>query len=153
MNIDELFPHVKDSIDRFMYDEEGNIPRSKILTIGSMMLLFTLLLSDQAWAAHRSHSSHSSHRSHSSHSSHSSYSYHSSHSSHSSHSNYSTHASHSNHANHSSHSNAAPGRTELNLINTPQASDALLDRFIPAEASTEMSLPDILVPPDTPPVR
>lgn len=31
---DFKFPHIQESIENFLYDEEGNIPRSKVLTIG-----------------------------------------------------------------------------------------------------------------------
>ena len=36
---DSIFPHIKKAVEDFMYDQEGNIPRNKILTIGSMMLI------------------------------------------------------------------------------------------------------------------
>lgn len=57
------FPHIQKSIDDFLYDEEGNIPMTKVLTIGSMMMILGLLLSDDTFAGHRSHSSHRSHES------------------------------------------------------------------------------------------
>ena len=75
------FPHVEQKIEDFLYDEEGNIPVGKVLTIGSMILILGLLMADDAFAAHRSHSSHSSHSSHQSgysggHSSHTSHASH-----------------------------------------------------------------------------
>ena len=36
---DFKFPHIQDSITNFLYDEEGNIPRNKVLTIGAMMIV------------------------------------------------------------------------------------------------------------------
>ncbi len=61
------FPEAKKRIEDFLYEEEGNIPRSKMLTLGTMVLLLTLFYASEAFAAHRSHTSHSSHKSHSSH--------------------------------------------------------------------------------------
>lgn len=82
---DELFPQIKRSIENYLTEEEGNISRSKLLKIGSMVLLMGILFMQDAFAAHRSHSSHESHSSHSSggggHSSHESHVSHSSHSS------------------------------------------------------------------------
>ena len=111
------FPVVDRSISDFLMEEEANISRKKILSVGTMLILVTLFLSTDVFAkhsSHRSHSSHSSHvsghlsghQSHSSHQSHESHvssSYHSSHSS-SVHSNHASHSSavHSNHASHSS---------------------------------------------------
>ena len=150
---DSIFPHIKKSIEDFVSDQEGNIPRNKVLTIGSMMLILSVLLADDAFAKHRSHSSHRSHKSHRSgghvshfshksgttHSNHSSHSNHSNHSSHSSHSN--THASHSN--THSSHSNAAPTLSALNAIKTP-VNDTSLD------VGAKLGLTAVnLTPPDT----
>ena len=96
-----ILPHLQKAIYDFIEDQEGNVPRHMVLSIGSMMLILGMILTQNAYAAHRSHSSHSSHRSHSSHSSHSN----SGHGSHSSHSSHSSHESHSNHSNHASHSN------------------------------------------------
>jgi hypothetical protein len=71
-----IFPEVKKEVSNFLYDEEGNIPRNKLLSIGTTIVLMTMILSAEAYAAHSSHKSHSSHVSHSSgtggHSSHSS---------------------------------------------------------------------------------
>ena len=100
MDKDNIFPQIKKGIEDFMTEEEGNISRSKVAMIGSMMVILGVMLADgNIYAAHRSHSSHSSHRSHSSHSSHHS----GSHSSHGSHS--SGHSSHS--SGHSSHSSGS----------------------------------------------
>ena len=76
------FPHIKKSVDDFLYDEEGNIPINSVMTIGTVLLVLGFLLPDDASAAHSSHRSHSSHSSHSSggggygHSSHESHSSH-----------------------------------------------------------------------------
>lgn len=96
----ELFPKIQRDISNFLFDEEGNILRSKILTVGSMMVLLSVFLAQDAFAKHTSHSSH---KSHSSHSSHSSGSHSSSHSSHVSHQSHSSHASSTHSSNHSSH--------------------------------------------------
>lgn len=72
------FPEIKKSISNFVYDEEGSIPREKVLLIGSMVLLMNLMMTQDVFAKHYSHSSHKSHSSHSS----------------------SRHGNHSNHANH-----------------------------------------------------
>lgn len=82
-----LFPNVKRSITNYLYEEEANISRSKMLAMGSLMILVSFLLLDHdVFAAHRSHSSHASHASHASGSSTPSYHYsHSSHVSHASH--------------------------------------------------------------------
>lgn len=60
------FPHVQKSVDDFLSDEEGNIPMSKVLTIGSMIMILGILFAEDVFAAHSSHRSHSSHSSHSS---------------------------------------------------------------------------------------
>lgn len=120
----------------FLYEEEGNISRGKILTIGSLLLIAGLMFADDLWATHRSHSSHSSHRSHSSgsgghysHVSHESHTSHSSGSSHSSHSSSShnnlgtTPHSNSSHSNVSepAHSNVAPVVPDFNTPQTPNS--------------------------------
>lgn len=84
MKKDDLFPEISKSISDFLYDEEGNIPRGKILAVGSIMLILSIMFVDPALAYHGSHSSHASHASHESHSSHVSHDSHDSHASHSS---------------------------------------------------------------------
>ena len=80
------------SISDFLFDEEASIPKGRLLTIGSLMIVLAVVLGVQdAFAGHRSHSSHSSHRSGA---------YHRSHISHTSHSS-------GNHSSHSSHSSSA----------------------------------------------
>lgn len=112
------FPEIKKSIEDFIYEEEGNIPRNKVVALGTMLLVMSLLMYDEVFAGHRSHSSHGSHQSHSSgsgggHGSHESHVSHSSHSSGSGSTGGGTdnstpaHGSHSNHSNHASHSNVS----------------------------------------------
>ena len=131
-----IFPHIKKSIEDFVSEQDGNIPRNKVLTIGTMLMILGILMTDDAFAAHRSHSSHKSHSSHSSHSSgsggHSSHESHQSHQSHTSstgstHGNAATYhsnaAPHSNHSNHASHANDGPSLNVLNNTRTPQSVD------------------------------
>lgn len=101
-----LFPRIQRDISNFLMDQEGNIPRNKILAVGSMMILLSVVLAQDAFAKHTSHSSHKSHSSHSSHSSGSG----GSHSSHESHVSHQSHASHSS-GEHSSHSSFNPSTT------------------------------------------
>ena len=103
-----FFPRVQKSIETFLNDEEGNIPRNKLLMIGSMVILMGILFMNEAFAAHRSHSSHSSHSSHKSHSS---------------------HRSHSNHSNHGNHSNMPT----VPSLNTPRVNEFIEE--IPAAAA------------------
>lgn len=122
-----LFPKIQRGLTDFLYEEEGNIPRSKMLMVGSMVLLLGILYAQDAFAAHRSHSSHKSHSSHRSGSG--------SHVSHQSHQSHQSHVSGS----HSSHSNTAPRVTatprptatpvpvpdvsEIPMLHTPQPND------------------------------
>ena len=138
---DKKFPKIKKSINDFINDEDGSATRSKLISVGSMVLLMTIFAGIDAYAAHSSHKSHSSHSStsyirghvsHTSHTSHtsSSHSNHSSHSDHGSHSNHSNHASHTSHSNTSSHSNSlysaegdvtyGPDVSDIPGIETPQ---------------------------------
>ena len=55
-----LFPSIVKSLDDFLYEEEGNITRNKIVAMGTMVLILSLLMMDDAFAGHRSHSSHRS---------------------------------------------------------------------------------------------
>ena len=132
------FPGIKKSIQDFIDDEDGSITRSKLVTVGSMVLLMTIFAGIEARAAHGSHKSHSSHsstsyvRNHGSHESHESHSSHTSsadHSSHSSttHSNHSssTHSNHGSsvHGNHSSHNDHASHVSSVNNVTLPKESD------------------------------
>lgn len=150
------FPHVEQKIEDFLYDEEGNIPVGKVLTIGSMILILGLLMADDAFAAHRSHSSHSSHSSHQS-----GYSGgHSSHTSHASHqSSYYDAApaapssggnSAASAASHASHSNVAPSAAEVQSLHAVGSGDTVhldaaehaLQPTADAPATTSLQAPD-----------
>lgn len=150
------FPHVEQKIEDFLYDEEGNIPVGKVLTIGSMILILGLLMADDAFAAHRSHSSHSSHSSHQS-----GYSGgHSSHTSHASHqSSYYDAApaapssggnSAASAASHASHSNVAPSAAEVQSLHAVGSGDTVhldaaehaLQPAADAPATTSLQAPD-----------
>lgn len=96
------------SISDYLYEEEANIDRRKIISIGTMLALAAILMATDAFAKHSSHSSHKSHSSHISHGSSSHSSGHSNHSNHSSHESHESHASHSSsNAHHYSHSSSA----------------------------------------------
>ena len=49
------FPRIKKEIMNFIDDEEGNITRSKMLTVGSMIILLGIIAGIDANAAHSSH--------------------------------------------------------------------------------------------------
>lgn len=49
-----LFPSIVKSLDDFLYEEEGNITRNKIVAMGTMVLILSLLMMDDAFAGHRS---------------------------------------------------------------------------------------------------
>ena len=53
---DKKFPKIKKSIEDFIYEEEGNIPRNKVVALGTMILVMSLLMYDEVFAGHRSHS-------------------------------------------------------------------------------------------------
>ena len=149
MDKDNFFPQIRKGIEDFIQEEEGNISRSKVAMIGSMMVILGVMLADSnIYAAHRSHSSHSSHRSHSSHSSHRS-STHGSHASHSS-SIHSSHASGS-HVSHSSTSAGIPGGSRGNGAGTVTA--ASVDGNTSANTSANpynIKLPKMQTPKGTP---
>ena len=143
----DLFPKVKKSINDLIDDEEGNIPRSKLVVIGSTIMLMGMIMGIDVYATHRSHSSHTSHSSTSYHRSHVSHT--SARGGHGSHSN--AHSSHSSHANtHSSapahvntntspqHANTAGGSilgtAEIPTVETPVANDFIGD--LPDAATT-----------------
>ena len=116
---EEIIPQVRNSIEQFLYEEEGKITRNKVLTVGSMMLIMGFLFATDVFASHSSHRSHSSHKSHSSHSSHSSGDY-GGHSSHESHTSHSSHSSHSSSSDHSSHSSGGVSGTLPSRTSTPE---------------------------------
>ena len=47
MDKDNLFPKIKKEIGDFIQEEEGNISRSKIAMIGSMMVIVSVLMLDE----------------------------------------------------------------------------------------------------------
>ena len=98
MNNEEIFPKIQKNISDFLNEEEGNISRSKVIMVGSIMVILGAILADSiiASAKHGSHGSHGSQGSHGSHAS----SAHSSHISGESHSNHYSHESHASHASH-----------------------------------------------------
>lgn len=118
------FPEIKKSIQNYLYEEEGNITRNKLLMVGSLAVVMSVLFALDAEAGHRSHSSHSSHRS----SSHGSG--HESHVSHQSHQSGSGHSSHSS-SSHSSHSSGSAAHNNTSA------------------AATTPTYPEVLVPQQT----
>lgn len=127
------FPDIPKSISDYLYEEEGNITRNKLLMVGSLSVVLSVLFALEAEAGHGSHKSHKSHTSHSSgvhtqtdnsHNSHSSSSHTNSikQTSHSNATHYAHHVSHSSHRSkppvahgshnsHQSHTNGAPSHT------------------------------------------
>lgn len=126
------FPEIQKSIQNYLYEEEGNITRNKLLMVGSLAVLMSVLFALDASAGHSSHRSHSSHSSHSS-GSHSSG--HVSHASHQSHTSSTTHSSHAS-STHSSHGSSA--------------AHSNVSASTPAPAPTPApSYPDVLTPQQT----
>lgn len=123
------FPEIKKSIQNYLYEEEGNITRNKLLMVGSLAVVMSVLFALDAEAGHRSHSSHSSHRS----SSHGSG--HGSHVSHQSHQSGSGHSSHSS-SSHSSHSSGSTAHSSAAHSNT-------------SAAATTPTYPEVLIPQQT----
>ena len=141
----ESFPQIHKSISNYLYEEEGNITRNKLLMVGSMAVIMSVLFVLDADAGHSSHRSHSSHSSHSSgYSSHSSHVSHISHTSSTGHSSHSSggHSSHSSssHSNHSNHSNVMPKVLTPQKIGTGSLPQSV-------ELSNVPSMPES--PPDT----
>ena len=62
----DIFPTIKKSLSSYLSDEEGNITRNKIITVGSLAIIMSIIYSMDVFARHSSHRSHSSHSSHSS---------------------------------------------------------------------------------------
>lgn len=123
------FPEIKKSIQNYLYEEEGNITRNKLLMVGSLAVVMSVLFALDAEAGHRSHSSHSSHRSSSHGSGHES---HVSHQSHQSGSGHSSHSSNS-HGSHSSGSHSSGGAAHNNT----------------SAAATTPTYPEVLIPQQT----
>ena len=110
MSEESKYPALERILSDFLYEEEANISRKKVVAIGTMLALATILLTTEAFAKHSSHSSHGSHGSHGSHSSHGSGDYHRSHVSHTSHTSHTSstgHASHSSSIDHASHASTS----------------------------------------------
>lgn len=123
------FPEIKKSIQNYLYEEEGNITRNKLLMVGSLAVVMSVLFALDAEAGHRSHSSHSSHRSSSHGSGHES---HVSHQSHQSGSGHSSHSS-SSHGSHSSGCHSSGGAAHNNT----------------SAAATTPTYPEVLIPQQT----
>jgi hypothetical protein len=150
------FGKLQDSITQFLFEEEGNITRNKVLVMGSMMILMGVIFCQEAFAGHSSHKSHASHRSHSSGSG--GHSSHSSHVSHTSHTSSSTHSSHSSttHSNVIPHSNIVlPDNASIPVPETPAALPIVSTMesgasgfSLPGSGSVDLSLPDIPTTPD-----
>lgn len=66
MQKDDVFPKVKKSIENYLTDEEGNITRNKVVLMGTLAIVMSLVYGVDVFAKHSSHRSHSSHSSHSS---------------------------------------------------------------------------------------
>ena len=145
----KIVPKIKRSIEDFLYEEEGNITRNKILSVGSMVIIMGVLLATDAFAGHSSHRSHSSHKSHSSHSSHKS---HSSHSSGSYHSSHGSHSSHSNtHSSHGSHSNVTTTAPAVELPSMKNISLKTVPETVALGLADNIETSFIL--PDTPKIK
>ena len=52
----DFFPKLERSLEDFLYEEEGNITRNKMVMVGSLVLVLSLLMYDEVFAGHRSHS-------------------------------------------------------------------------------------------------
>ena len=52
------FPKIKKTICDFLSEEDGSMTRKKVVAIGSILLIMSLLTPVDAYAKHRSHSSH-----------------------------------------------------------------------------------------------
>ncbi len=129
---ERVFPNVKRAIEDFLFDEEGNIPRSKIISIGTMVMLLSVLYAQVAFAKHGSHSSHGSHGSHGSHSSHVS----------------SSHLSHGSHYNSPVHSNSTSGMTppELNIYEPDIGAPTVESLPDPTTAPINIPMNEIQIP-------
>lgn len=81
-----VFPALTKALSNYLFDEEGNITRNRVVSVGAMAIVLGMLCSIDVFARHGSHVSHGSHSSHVSGSYVRSHSNHYSHSSHASHS-------------------------------------------------------------------
>ena len=55
------FPQITRAIENYISDEEGNITRNKIISVGALAIILGMVFNIDAFAGHRSHSSHRSH--------------------------------------------------------------------------------------------
>lgn len=81
-----VFPALTKALSNYLFDEEGNIARNRVVSVGAMAIVLGMLCSIDVFARHGSHVSHGSHGSHVSGAYVRSHSNHFSHSSHASHS-------------------------------------------------------------------
>lgn len=136
------FPDIPKSISDYLYEEEGNITRNKLLMVGSMAVVMSVLFALDADAGHGSHKSHKSHTSHSSSLRTQTDNGHSSHSS-SSHTNSIKQASHSNathYAHHVSH------RSHMSHISGPPSSHISHRNHANASLTQPQNPSQVLVP-------
>ena len=47
----KFFPKINKKISDILYEEEGNISRGKILTVGSLVLIAGMIFADEVFAA------------------------------------------------------------------------------------------------------
>ncbi len=148
MDKKDIFPSIQKSITDLLNDEEGSIPRNKLVMLGTTIMLMSLMMSIDVMASHSSHRSHSSHSSHVSggggdHYSHYSHVSHSSHVSGNGHSSGgSSHSSgggshSSGGSSHSSHSNSTPSAGSIPVPQVPK-SDSFM-KNIPARSAAAVS--------------
>lgn len=165
----QIFPQISKALNDFIEDEDGNITRSRLAVIGSMIMLMSIMYGMEALAdhsSHRSHRSHSSHQSgsgghgsHESHVSHQSHTSSSTHDSHSSHSDHGSHSSHTSHSNTSSHSNSrfsnegdvtyGPSLSSIKGISSQPAAMSVEELTTPGFKSAligEHAISDIVIP-------
>lgn len=135
----EVFPTIHKTIESLIEDEEGGIPTSRLIAVGTFLVVLSTLFTADVFAAHGSHVSHSSH------SSHTSSAYHRSHVSHTSHRSSYGHGSHSNHGSHGSHSSHSNTASHSNS-NYSAAGDAK-----GSSAPSVKKVPTVLAPDVTPP--
>lgn len=172
----EKYPQFTRILSDFLYEEEANISRKRIITVGTLLALATLFLANEALAKHGSHSSHSSHASHASHASHSSHvssttpstsHFSTAHASHASHSSaVVSHASHasSTHSSIAGHSNTGisqfltdnqalpPVNTGVGLVTQPGVSPITIPaQELPPEGIIDIRVP--LTPPKSPSMK
>lgn len=157
------FPSIQKTIEDFINDDDGNITRNHLVTIGAMILVMSIMSSMDAYAKHGSHRSHGSHGSHSSTSYIRSHTDHGSHSDHGSHDSHSSHTSHSNTASHSNSLYSAegdvsygpsvssiPSVTSGSQSNAPYIVDGAVTRQMESESLADAALPTVPNAPDVP---